>query len=132
MLGTASPASPGQRQAAGSRTDAEGVRRKQVGWEYVHIAIDDATRLTYVEVLSDEKAITAVGFLRRRQALHRLRHHRRAADHRQRISLPASDPRDRLLHAPHPPPTHPPIPTADQGRDVILHLLGLMTWILDS
>jgi transposase InsO family protein len=49
----------------GARTDAEGVRRQTVGWEYVHIAIDDATRLAYVEVLSDEKAITAVGFLRR-------------------------------------------------------------------
>jgi transposase InsO family protein len=46
-------------------TDAEGRRHLQVGWEYVHIAIDDATRLAYVEVLSDEKASTAVGFLRR-------------------------------------------------------------------
>ena len=56
---------PGQRNAAGTLTDAAGVRRLQVGWEYVHIAIDDATRLAYVEVLTDEKAITAVGFLRR-------------------------------------------------------------------
>src|SRR3954451_8976132 len=54
-----------QRRAAGSRTDADGHRRNRVGWEYVHIAIDDATRLAYVEVLADEKAITAVGFLRR-------------------------------------------------------------------
>jgi transposase InsO family protein len=49
----------------GRRTDAEGRERKIVGWEYVHVAIDDATRLAYVEVLTDEKAITAVGFLRR-------------------------------------------------------------------
>src|ERR1700742_2692043 len=35
------------------------------GWEFVHVAIDDATRLAYVEVLTDEKAITAIGFLRR-------------------------------------------------------------------
>jgi transposase InsO family protein len=49
----------------GMRTDAEGARRQIVGWEYVHVAIDDATRLAYVEVLPDEKAITAVGFLRR-------------------------------------------------------------------
>jgi hypothetical protein len=47
----------------GSRTDAEGVRRQTAGWEYVHI--DDATRLAYVEVLDDQKATTAVGFLRR-------------------------------------------------------------------
>jgi transposase InsO family protein len=54
----------GQRRA-GSRIDAAGHRRNLVGWEYVHIAIDDATRLAYVEVLTDEKARTAVGFLRR-------------------------------------------------------------------
>jgi transposase InsO family protein len=47
------------------RSDAGGVRRNTVGWEYVHVAIDDATRLAYVEVLDDEKAITAIGFLRR-------------------------------------------------------------------
>jgi transposase InsO family protein len=45
--------------------DAAGVRRQTVGWEYVHVAIDDATRLAYVEVLADEKATTAIGFLRR-------------------------------------------------------------------
>jgi transposase InsO family protein len=36
-----------------------------VCWEFVHVAIDDATRLAYVEVLSDEKGLTAIGFLRR-------------------------------------------------------------------
>ena len=56
---------PGQRRAAGRRTDAHGHSRNLVGWEYVHIAVDDATRLAYVEVLADEKAATAVGFLRR-------------------------------------------------------------------
>jgi transposase InsO family protein len=49
----------------GRRTDPEGRKRNVVGWEYVHIAIDDATRLAYVEVLADEKGPTAVGFLRR-------------------------------------------------------------------
>jgi transposase InsO family protein len=49
----------------GQRTDAAGTVRNIVGWEYVHIAIDDATRLAYVEVLDDEKATTAIGFLRR-------------------------------------------------------------------
>jgi transposase InsO family protein len=46
-------------------TDRAGKRRNTVGWEFVHIAIDDATRLAYAEVLGDEKAKTAVGFLRR-------------------------------------------------------------------
>jgi transposase InsO family protein len=49
----------------GRRRDAAGVPRSTIGWEYVHIAIDDATRLAYVEVLDNEKAITAVAFLRR-------------------------------------------------------------------
>ena len=47
------------------RRDRDGVDRCVIGWEYVHIAIDDATRLAYVEVLADEKAITAIGFVRR-------------------------------------------------------------------
>jgi transposase InsO family protein len=48
-----------------TRTDAAGVRRNTRGWEAVHVAIDDATRLAYVEVLPDEKATTAIAFLRR-------------------------------------------------------------------
>jgi transposase InsO family protein len=48
-----------------SITDAAGKRRKTVGWEYVHVCVDDATRLAYVEVLEDEKAKTAIGFLGR-------------------------------------------------------------------
>jgi transposase InsO family protein len=46
-------------------TDAAGVRRNLIGWEYVHVCVDDATRLAYAEVLPDEKATTTVGFLRR-------------------------------------------------------------------
>jgi transposase InsO family protein len=54
-----------------ARTDATGVRRRQTGWEFVHVAIDDATRLAYAEVLADEKATTAVGFLNRALAFYR-------------------------------------------------------------
>jgi transposase InsO family protein len=42
-----------------------GQRSRGVGWEFVHVCVDDATRLAYVEVLSDEKASTAVAFLAR-------------------------------------------------------------------
>jgi transposase InsO family protein len=52
-------------------TDLEGKRRNTVGWECVHIAIDDATRLAYAEVLRDENAATAVAFLRRALAFYR-------------------------------------------------------------
>jgi transposase InsO family protein len=46
-------------------TDRDGLRRRTVGWEFVHVAIDDCTRLAYAEVLGDEKATTAIAFLRR-------------------------------------------------------------------
>jgi transposase InsO family protein len=51
----------GNRRRQGSSSHSA----RATGWEYVHVAIDDATRLVYVEVLADEQAATAVGFLRR-------------------------------------------------------------------
>ena len=53
-----------------ARIDAEGRRRLTVGWEFVHVAIDDHSRLAYAEVLPDEKAATAIGFLRRASAFY--------------------------------------------------------------
>ena len=38
---------------------------KGVGWEFVHVAVDDASRLAYAEVLANERSPTAAGFLRR-------------------------------------------------------------------
>jgi transposase InsO family protein len=46
-------------------TDRDGHRHNTVGWEFVHIAVDDYSRLAYAEVLDDERASTAAGFLRR-------------------------------------------------------------------
>ncbi len=40
-------------------------RSRGAGWEYVHVAIDDASRLAYIEVLANEQADTTAGFLRR-------------------------------------------------------------------
>jgi transposase InsO family protein len=54
-----------------SRTDGSGVRRLQVGWEYCHVCVDDATRLAFVEVLANERASTAVAFLGRCLAFYR-------------------------------------------------------------
>ena len=51
---------PGHR-VNGDRT----TRTRGIGWEFVHVAVDDATRLAYVEVLDDEKGQTAAGFLDR-------------------------------------------------------------------
>ena len=45
-----------------------GDRRQQargIGWECVHVCIDDCSRVAYAEVLRDETGLTAAGFLRR-------------------------------------------------------------------
>jgi transposase InsO family protein len=52
-------------RASQRKTRREGRRTGAAGWEFVHVCVDDATRLAYVEVLADEKATTAIGFLRR-------------------------------------------------------------------
>src|SRR5215207_10069663 len=44
------------------RADGNGSHRGTTGWEFVHIAVDDYSR---AEVLTDEKAATAIGFLQR-------------------------------------------------------------------
>ena len=79
------------------RTDAAGARRDTVGWEYVHVAVDDYSRLAYAEVLADEKAVD-----RRRlpppraRLLPPPRHPGRADPDRQRLLLPRRHPRARL------------------------------------
>ena len=47
------------------RTDALGVSRQTAGWEYIHVAVDDCTRLAYAEVLADQKTTTVIAFLKR-------------------------------------------------------------------
>jgi transposase InsO family protein len=58
-------ARPGHRVLGRQSAGGHHRRLYDQGWEFVHIAIDDATRLAYIEVLGDEKATTAIGFLRR-------------------------------------------------------------------
>jgi transposase InsO family protein len=53
------------------RRDSDGIERRIKGWDYVHIAIDDATRLAYAEVLPNEKATTAIAFLHRAVAFYK-------------------------------------------------------------
>jgi len=55
----------GKRRTNPRRTDGAGIPRRQVGWEFVHVCVDDATRLAYAELLPDERARTAAAFLRR-------------------------------------------------------------------
>jgi len=61
----------GYQHYTGSYTDAAGRVHAKAGWEFVHIAIDDHSRLAYAEVLPDEKATTAAAFLARAIAFYR-------------------------------------------------------------
>ena len=81
-----------------SRIDPEGKRRTVVGWEYVHVAVDDFSRLAYAEVLPDEKARSARLPTPRRRLLRPLRHQGRTGPHRQRRRLPRDPARARLPH----------------------------------
>ena len=60
----------GKRHYRPTFTDLDGHRRHSVGWEFVHIAVDDHSRLAYAEVLPDQKATSAIGFLRRAVAFY--------------------------------------------------------------
>jgi transposase InsO family protein len=53
------------RRAGHRVTGSKKGQARGIGWEYVHVCIDDATRLAYVEVLEGERAQTAIGFLKR-------------------------------------------------------------------
>jgi transposase InsO family protein len=62
-------------RVTGNRTSQNANRRQRrkggpAGWEFVHVCVDDATRLAYAEVLADEKATTAIAFLRRAVAFY--------------------------------------------------------------
>ncbi len=40
-------------------------RTRGIGWEFVHVCVDDCTRLAYVEVLDDERKQSVTAFLER-------------------------------------------------------------------
>jgi transposase InsO family protein len=54
-------------QGGGHRVHArsEAVRHRRIGWDQVHLAIDDHSRLAYAEELADESPETTAAFLRR-------------------------------------------------------------------
>ena len=59
----------GQRQSQNATRRARR-RGAPKGWQFVHVCVDDATRLASVEVLADEQGATAAGFLRRAVAFY--------------------------------------------------------------
>lgn len=46
----------------GNRTGQSNSRG--VGWEYVHVCIDDASRIAFTDIFPDEKAVSAIAFLK--------------------------------------------------------------------
>ena len=103
-------------------TDPPAVAATRVGWEYVHIAIDDYSRFAYAEVLADEKATTAAGFLRRAVA-----HYQRHGIQVERILTDngscyrGCDPRARLPRPRHQTQPHPPLPAPNKRQSRALH-----------
>jgi transposase InsO family protein len=75
-------------------TDPAGKRRNTVGYECVHIAVDDYSRLAYAEVLADEKAATAAAFLRRA-----VEHYQRYGIHVEQILTDNGSPYRGVIHA---------------------------------
>jgi transposase InsO family protein len=57
----------GNRRQAADRTridTPDGRKLATAGWEFVHVAVDDHSRLAYAEVLPDQTATSAIAFLR--------------------------------------------------------------------
>jgi transposase InsO family protein len=53
-------------QGIGHRITGDRSRQARgIGWEFVHVAIDDASRLAYAEVLDNERTARATAFLKR-------------------------------------------------------------------
>jgi transposase InsO family protein len=56
----------GRIRGVGHRIHGDRARRQRgIGWEFTHAAVDDHSRLSYVEVRPDELGTTAAAFLRR-------------------------------------------------------------------
>lgn len=54
---------PGHRVTGRTAKGAYG--KRGAGWEFVHVAVDDHSRVAYVEILDDERGPTAAGFVQR-------------------------------------------------------------------
>ncbi len=113
---------PAARSKRPTRKDPLGVWRQTAGWECVHIAVDDCTRLAYAEVLADQSRRTVIGFLRRAVAFyarHGITVERVLTDNGG--AYRSTDSRRDLPHPRDPPPAHPRLPTPDQRQGRAVH-----------
>ena len=110
------------RRPAGTRTGRLSPPARSLGWEFVRVAIDDCTRLAYVEVLDDERPATAIAFLRRAIAFYR-----RYGIHVERLITDNGGAYRSAAHAIAcralgiRPPAHTPLSTANQRQGRALH-----------
>jgi transposase InsO family protein len=56
----------GRVDGIGHRITGDRTRRSRgIGWDFLHVCVDDASRLAYTEILADERKASAVAFLER-------------------------------------------------------------------
>jgi Winged helix-turn helix/Integrase core domain len=92
-------------------------KNRRVGWQHLHVAIDDHSRLAYAELLPGQDAENCARFLNAsRRLVSRPRNHHPARHDRQRQGLPRPHLDRRLRPARHRPPLHQAIPTTHQRQ----------------
>ena len=93
-----------------------------IGWEFVHVCIDDASRLAFSQIMPDERKDSAVAFLKAAVAYYAsLGVTHRARDDRQRLLLPVQG-LPRSLQAPRPAAhLHQALHAEDQRQGRALH-----------
>ncbi len=92
-----------------------------IGWEFVHVCIDDASRIAFSRIMADEKKESATAFLRERRLLCRPRHHRHPRHDRQWIMLPLQRLPRRLQGARRQTHPHQAVYSQDQRQSRTLH-----------
>ena len=111
----------GRRHSHRTYTDAAGTVRSTIGWEYVHVAVDDYSRLAYVDTPRRESSNRDRLPPSSRCFLPTSRRHCRAVAHRQRLVLPRHPARARLPTTRHPPSPHSALPATDKRKGRTLH-----------
>ena len=91
-------------------------RVRGIGWEFVHVAIDDASRLAYAEVLPNERSPSSTGFLRRSVAWFQSRGVKIQAVMSDNGSCYKAQVRCRLPAAQAPSPAHQALPPSNQRQ----------------
>ena len=112
----------GRINGVGHRMTGDRRHRGHGGWEYAFVAVDDASRLAYVEVFRDEKAASAITFLQKAVAFFR-RHGVivKGVLHRQRQGVRVSRIPDLVPAAWNQATTNPALSTPNQRQSRALH-----------